>query len=981
MIGEGMQDDKQREPYPVKPPRSFQGKNSLISRDTEELGRRDHNAQDNGLLDSGHNKRKSCLGLRSVSGIPEHEDNRNYLIFEQEKGTRLCENWQKNLTRDRNDRQVNSRPTVSSNMKHEGNISKAGDDGYKEARHNETQYKFSENDEDTNQPQRHASSKRYPLQQGMQDWGPEEYQHTESPHQYRDFAGVKSGNKSDEFPQNSQFHNETIYYPSPNKDYSNRGKRQVAHSSERFQESFSNDNTVGTDDRNVNHERGVHERSHHGGNSTRHLSTWHSGNGFYDDDEFEDLDDVPLYSEIPYALILTGNVDENILRKSKKKQQQQFALEIITRNSGKKSDDKTIKKNKNQSPSSTRNNTNSYEEQVLAKRKLLTDEDMRVNDSTNSSNFSFTSDVGTKESNNLNDMEFNIPAKGNGHSVDDRYGRDAKIKGEAVPDIQFENGELNNLSKALSGTDEIKEHGQVIAAKNKDRETSNSHSGLESVSVNKGNGENKSDAYSKEGSLNLGNGTGDILYSDRKVDKTVPEEFGKEMQKTGEEEKSLDRNEAEKSSNGESDRRKSEREIIREKRLKNINAKQMINVDNSSGMMHAPDHRDVAFNSDLIHKPVKSKAFRSKVPNFNLDENTSGEIVEGHKENDVDKQLPSKLGSNFSPAQSSNDSKDQKHSSTNNRDLEKYQTLTTCSEQNNTEIKKNEKIQKSEISEKHEILSEETNRIGAEGGNEEIDDGVIPIAMKLLKTQQDRKKSCLPGKDESMTFPNAMRILMMYRDGKDKKEKIQGASQQDKTDDKASGLFELLATLGATASMPKRRSQKITELDSRSSDRKPIKKNKNKNISPMLQKDKKRGSTERNEEDDEKDDSVIIFGGTTHQTEDGDVMSQEGGTETYTLKPLLIINLADKRHKAFQRIKMSQSEEHLKCTGKCSFISCQFVCKQCKLITKMLTQNRKFVLHILFTHYLTCVSGLNYNKIKMFNYFRTKIRDCVQYSM
>ncbi|XP_060564626.1 uncharacterized protein LOC132723846 [Ruditapes philippinarum] len=946
--------DQQRQVYPVKPPRGLHDINNLRTHG-EEGGGGMYSPQDSRLFEENNyeyvnmnsneaqNKKRMNLsgssqlkrkinrfGLYSVSDIPYSEDNRK----KQEEN---AAEYRKNKTDATNfGRNKQQKGLPSSDRKFKTSTRKTGDyndwdEEIEERKQNSVLKNFQafcnqnnpENDEAMMKQRRFVKNERFPPQSEMHYFGPEEYQHSESPHHFRENPVVRSENSSDKFPENRQFHNETIHYPNSTNDYSNRGKRQFTYSDNTFNDSNSSDYPVGQGSDYRQPERRLHERSQ----STERRSfpsTWHDG--FYDEDDFEDLEDIPSYDEIPYALIITGNIDKKMLRKSLKKQQQLDALKEITEKSGKRTNEKGTPKNKNQGPVTTRINETWTEskEQVSASRKLNDFGDIQTGDDRN--------DFIHPELHNIDNMESRKPANGNIKNKKDESACDSLVNGENAPGCQLPPENMKNKS---NDSNKVESVGTVTG-----------------LNYEKGR-ENESFIHSEKELSNSANKMTRTSYFESSIDKSSPvsNEFGNLVQRN-DEEKVLAKNEGGKSTKEETRTIESEREIIREMRLKNIVAKQRNITDTVSNGTHIQKNRDLSFNPDMMHKPVKSKAFRSKIPNFTSDQSTLGEVAGYNHENAVDKQISSRLNTKIKSQQSSDDNGDKKAAKTKNLEHEKEKVLTR---KLNDELEKPETKSNTKCNGMDEPFSKETNtkssetKIGNEGGED------APVAMKLLRGQHGLKKPSMyvsshsqesEEKYEEMVEPSAMRLLRRSREAKNKRGKVEEALKQVKTGSKSnnSDVLPLIATLfgtmlgGSSSSIPKESSPKITELESSSTNSNPVKPNKNKNVKPVLKKDKEESPTKKSETEDKEHGQILVIGFTKHRNEEEGLNSKEEGTETYPFKSVAIFSFADNRHKAFQKIKMSQSEERLKCTA-CGRPECQgFNIKKMKEIIRIAKQ-------------------------------------------
>ncbi|XP_053372890.1 uncharacterized protein LOC123561569 [Mercenaria mercenaria] len=248
-----------------------------------------------------------------------------------------------------------------------------------------------------------------------------------------------------------------------------------------------------------------------------------------------------------------------------------------------------------------------------------------------------------------------------------------------------------------------------------------------------------------------------------------------------------------------------------------------------------------------------------------------------------------------------------------------------------------------------EASAHDTHPVDLQAPSETNDKEVEPIALKLLRRQKQQgqikhvgffRKSLehADNTDENLVEPIAMRLLRQSREAKKRAEErksLQGALSKlgsgNAYDKPISFLNAVRDIFGVTSgNLPietKQGTAKIYDGGADATHPKLVKKNKNKNVSPVSKQEQEcfDGLTHRTE--DIKDPSINDYGvnkqlDSEEDTEDNDskVVPVSGSSGIQNHEALL--KIADNRHKAFKKLKTSQSEDNLKCTS-CGSPECQ----------------------------------------------------------
>lgn len=378
-----------------------------------------------------------------------------------------------------------------------------------------------------------------------------------------------------------------------------------------------------------------------------------------------------------------------------------------------------------------------------------------------------------------------------------------------------------------------------------------------------------------------------------------------------------DKNIAKESKKNENLTEKDTEKFIRQKRLENLNFRASVvkNKTVTSDSIRIPDNRDVAVNVDKVNKPVKSTAFRSKIPLFPKEETPEQKGAHNaedtvHKFEDtcidsanqdtfcgVDRtKLSGSPDSNSGAAAACGAKEDQNFGQ--NRD-------TSAGNRNETAEKKTESIG-------HFKKQSSTG----------IDK--VPSTMKLLKMKEPKeqvmqsnvRKTRLSGNsDDEEKEPVAMRLLRQARESKE----MHSAFHRDMSGRKAPLLalfFDFNSKDKSSENYTTKNKKMLADRPVNAAD-KPKQRNKNKNSNPLKQ---------------------AITGAIAKETlmEQFDVNKNTEEKQADAGKQLPLVTkikeqiltpeseafnqIAINRHKTFQRLKMSESVERLKCT--CKLCSC-----------------------------------------------------------
>ncbi|XP_053409061.1 uncharacterized protein LOC123561568 isoform X2 [Mercenaria mercenaria] len=899
---------------------------------------------------SSHNRfraKRNERGLCSKSDVPNVIDNRYYFLSRKDmipaetlttdmaarnsfRGTPFQN--PKSLPQAIHSSKLNREYQMIPNDKHSDKF----DDAFEEGLYNEIPERYARNDpmlkssysyrqeETARRPDRHLQNNTTQSEEGEVSWRTEKYPRKNklldntNPYMQEECARrsdrrlqnsqnqsekVIEHRKSEEFPQNSQFYNETIVYPESPEEVPYTDRRQTATTGRSNQWYHSSYNSGDPENSYRRNKPAYHWESSHSSRQSVRPSAQFAGDETYgpygdpirkdDLEDFDDLDDVPAFDDIPYALIITGMLDDKTIIRAKRKQMQQMALDLIKGQSGKLKAGEKMNKNKNQGPfvsKSSRTRTETYREQVLANRThpsgeafqshLRNSVDNKDTTSQSGNEFFQKQTIDTSSSNRLRTITET------GHDETQKPSDEARI--------------LNKDSKTNS--DETVTNVTKISFKG-------------SVEIEK----QKSDLERSSSPFHI---------ADEMEDTTSNFVTRPDMKQVNEEQKKPV---------NEKQRSETEKEkFIREKRLEKLKIEEISGVNKVPEITqkHKPDNREVTFHSDIVHKPVKSKAFRSKVPNFMSDnepqqkKDDTPEATEC-RNNSVEQHIPSKMKSISSASNTRNDKKPDGQPSATKLQTTKDEPTGKGIPQRNTNFTGNkEKDIKNMVELKG--TSKESGIHDVEGDRDISDEETEPIAMKMLRRQNQQTKMKHSGyfskqqpvmhpddDDKDLVEPSAMRILRQSKEAKERSERKEtkdGSLSQTSISPILDALFggkPGSITQGDTSS-----TLRISDFGNTARKSKQLKKNKNKNVSP-LQKgvESSVGETRRTEDTVGR---VLLVIGLDKQPDDEEVTN---GNEFQSV-PVTILKVADKRHKAFQKLKMSQSEDYLKCTS-CGRPECQ----------------------------------------------------------
>lgn len=653
---------------------------------------------------------------------------------------------------------------------------------------------------------------------------------------------------------------------------------------------------------------------------------------FYDqEDEVDDFEDVPAYSDIPLALLMAQSVDGKTLRRAKRKEEQLFALKMLTGLSRKKRTPEKINKNKNRRLKVSKDGDSiedTYKEELLVNKEQESTETIL---------------------NNLKSQSQNLEVKAQNrqvHSATEWPSCRKKKSYSQISDLTSRDKNVNFLDK-----EKLLDTESLASVENEVKD------GLvDNVRISEDSGKNKRSQSPVDDSNRITE-----LHPSK--DTTVNEHLT-EIKKDNVAQQACQDNQ--------SPTVEETGSFVREKRLEKLTAKAIYEKHVASGAVpkRKPDNRDVAFHIDNVHKHVKPKAFRSKVPNFSNGSSHEQTMTDSHdvKEHGSDvTKISEPEKPKLDPICLSDEKLSQINSnpgSTNQRQITTKHLTEKTENDDSTDKEKAKQVTQTKISklDEHADLKKSFKKSDILECKTEIDPSnshaVIPLVMKLQRNRKhyeqrkqtsdiNRLQSTDYSDEEDSVEPVAMRML---REVKAKRNVMKGAYPESSS---GSGYFPfpfsfLSSALGVdsderTAPEDTKPARKqITGTNSRP-------KNKNKNVIPTKKKATDQSITETEDTEGKRDkgdaDDVVKPADSVQEGKERQILllrkTKEGYTGhilKFTSKPDTKITVAENRHRAFKKLKTAVSEDSVKCNS-CGRPDCKgYHIQKMKEIIKMAKQ-------------------------------------------